>query len=1805
MKTNAGPSINELAQKFGVKQTWKDRDGRIHRPSENAIAKISRALSESVAAVTEDSASGEQAGLTRIETKDHHLALFIPAVVVLKRSKEKAVSRLELEVGFESKNEEVALYWTLFAEHGEVYSGITNSAEPQDSTFKIQLPEQTGYGYHRLKVGLSLTSKPGEHKLLADFPVIVAPDKCFLPPSMLGNPRFWGPVVNLTGFSSKRNWGIGDFTDLKSVVAFCAAQGAAIVGVSPLHGQDPTGSELFNRNLPSHRNFLNYLYIDVEATDDFQESENTRRHVHSPEFQEKLETLRKAETVDRKQVAVTKLHILDRLYAQFRSHHLNKLTPRAQAFREYQQSRGKALRNFATHQALAERLAKDGNHYESWRAWPEKYQDVNSESVREFASANNERIEFFEYLQWQAEIQLQSIGHQCMNSRLPIGLLVEVSPLVSPHGAELWQNKKYLADGLHLVEPPRQYLPQGHITESPPFIIDALRRGAYAPLAELLAVNMRYTGAIKLAGAHHWLSPIVSAETENIETGAQLDQPIDEILAIIALESHRNSTMVVMDADLYLELESGTTAGSMIQDLLKKWNILSRHDLLNSDQGPLDALFNTDGSVSDTSDKRLIEMGPASLSPLAAFWHGTDLSAHPEATTPEEKERRNQLIDRRVAHRVEILRFLDSKGLLPEGVTTDPSSIATLTPQMVAAMIALLAKASAALSLFRIEDLGTADRPLVVYDAPDYPQWKVKMVPTFEELTESTSTQLVLEELQSECGCFFDQIDVSSAQDESVKSLLMIPSATYRLQLHKNFTIAQAHKLIDYLEKLGISHFYTSPLAHSRPGSMHGYDVINHGHLNPELGTQDELDSLGHELRERGMGLVIDLVPNHMGIGKHNDWWMDVLEHGAASDYGQYFDIDWTPVKDELHGKVLLPVLGEPYGKILTSGQLKISFDAKTGRFRINYYENEFPLNPASYPLILGRRLDVLNERLGNKDIDAMRYLSIVDALSGIPDGMGLTQEQRAKRYREIQVSAHRLTDLCKSNPHVLEFIEQNLADFDCSEDDHGACRRMNELLEKQAYRLAFWRVAAHEINYRRFFDINELAGVRVEDPRAFADMHAFVFKLVRDGVVTGLRIDHPDGLFDPAGYFQRLQDEAALRLDPDSEHQSSGPRSFKRQDEFPIYLLGEKILAPFERMEEDWLIHGTTGYDFLNAANGVLIDEKNARIFSDFYAMVSNETDSYRELAYRCKHLIMQTSLASELNVLAHHLSQIAESNWMYRDFTLNSLRHALSEVVAFFPVYRTYVKEGTVSSVARDYVNRAVRMAKRANRTVHPGIFDFIQNVLTLRLADDMENYSGQEDFQKNVLNFAMKFQQFTGPVMAKSLEDTLFYKYNRFVGLNEVGGEPNHFGLSIADFHAHNEARQRTYPFSMLASSTHDTKRSEDVRARLSVISEIPDNWQERILRWMDYNNGRLTYNLEKRIPSNNDEYLLYQTLVGTYPLTLETPEEMSEYARRIEEYMLKAAREAKDHTSWINQDGPYEEGLKSFIHALLKPSHASGGHDPFFIDFLEFHEFVSRMGLIKSLTQTVFKLTCPGVPDIYQGNELFDFSLVDPDNRRPVDFEKRNRFLTAMLPFVESFGTADSAEPKPEVTTIETLAKPKCEENEAKNCDKASELPQPTVLAEAHKGTKSEEEFSTFLKDMLRNYKDGRLKLFVTATILRLRRMHPKLFTLGKYIPVGISGEGSDNFIAFIREYQGKVLLVVAPVLVTRIISPDQRALYDGADDSPVWQTTKLNLPKEFQRRKYTDVFSGKTMEFGERRPRITKLLDNFPIALLTS
>lgn len=1795
MAIKTSQSLDALAKKYGIATRWTDVDGHEHRVPTETIASVLTSLGAANNELGAKSSPLLALDPTFVLTKGSTPATHILHVGLSKEAFEQGKTPIAQRVrtlasGADEATENsgcttadggpatavqelpqasavaqsVLLKWTVFEEHGAVHSGTTDSITMAPENFNgeefiattLKLPGTINLGYHRLLVALYWQAEGQQSALVQkEAKLIVAPERCFLPEHLAAG-KFWGPKVELQGTRSTRNWGIGDFTDLKAIIAWCAAQGAGIVALAALHEVDNHGRSQFTPALPSHRSFINIAYIDVEATEDFHESEDMKRLVASPAFQEQLDGFRKSETVELDMVAAEKTKVLAGLYEHFRRNHLDRATTRAREFRDYQHRRG--LREFAIHQVLREALSRESSRYQSWLEWPDKYLRIDSPSIKEFAAANSERVEFYEYIQWLADIQLHSAGQMCFNSRLTIGLTFELSPFVSRHGAETWQYQDLFAVEASCAEPPSPYFPEGKLFDSPPFRPEQLKASGFTPLIEALRKGMYHAGALRINNLSQWIFPCWVPGDSTVSTATFVEQHSFEILSIIALESLRNQCVVIGDAEVLAHVPGHADVATSFD----RFGILS-HDylLLDTQEGKVQGSGKDASGIDlpsqDFPAARVLEFAPPDLAPLAPFWRGEDLNIRAEHGLLPDKTVRDRLIEKRVLHRIEILRLLEKHKLLPENVTTDPASVRVMTPELASAMITLLAKSQAAFILFRLEDFFGVPMPLVVHNDTQYPSWKVKSDLAIEDLYKSSRVEAVVDSLQNVRGCYFDLIDQERffEDTEETRFKTSLPSASYRVQLGGNFTIGDAANLVDYLSTLGISHLYLSPILASRSGSEHGYDIVNHHEITPSLGRDDDLTELSSKLKESNMAMILDIVPNHMGIGKENKWWSDVLEHGPASLFADYFDIDWQPVKKELWGKVLLPILGASYGEALKSGQLKLAFDSEKGKFKINYFEHDMPLSPVSYGLVLGRRLDVLAERLGTNDPDYMNYRSIVDALESLPEGFGLTHEETVRRLREFTVSTSRLTQLCLKNPTVLEFIKQTLTDFDCSPTDHSAVSRMHNLLEKQSYRLAFWRVAAHEINYRRFFDINDLAGVRVEDSRVFLEMHDYLLTLIKNGIVQGLRIDHPDGLYDPAGYFQALQEGARARLEEKSETPSSKPVNQLRQEELPVYIVGEKILAPFERMEKDWLVHGTTGYDFLIAANGLFVKEGNAHEFTELYQLCSREETPYEDMVYSCKQLIMQTALASELNVLAHKLNQIAESTWMYRDYTLNALRHALSEVLAYFPVYRTYVKEGTVSDVSREYISYAVRLSKRNNPIVHPGIFDFIAGVLTLRRLKSVERDEDASDFDRAVLEFAMKFQQLSGPVMAKSLEDTLFYKYNRFVALNEVGGEPQHFGLSIADFHAQTEQRQRSYPYSMLATSTHDTKRSEDVRARLSVLSEIPDSWQERVLRWMDYNRGKYIHQEEQRIPTPNDEYLIYQTLVGTYPVAgITSADEMKVYCQRIQAYILKAAREAKDNTSWINQNQAYEQGITTFIAELLRQENLDGSPDPFFVDFLEFHNHIHRMGLLKSLSQTALKLTCPGVPDFYQGNELWDFSLVDPDNRRPVDFELRRDFVKELEPLI--------------------------------------------------KGQTDEKAIKLFLDQAMRQYEDGRLKLYLTMLGLQARSINPKLFTRGKYTPLGTTGNGKDDFIAYMREYGGSVLIVIAPVMVTKLMSHDSARLYSGPEETEVWTDTRVLLPRGLQGRKYRNLITGESMVISDRRPLISSYLKDFPVAILS-
>ncbi|HEY6184660.1 MAG TPA: malto-oligosyltrehalose synthase [Terriglobales bacterium] len=946
-----------------------------------------------------------------------------------------------------------------------------------------------------------------------------------------------------------------------------------------------------------------------------------------------------------------------------------------------------------------------------------------------------------------------------------------------------------------------------------------------------------------------------------------------------------------------------------------------------------------------------------------------------------------------------------------------------------------------------------------------------------------------------------------------------IPVATYRLQFNRDFTFAKATEIIPYLAMLGISHIYASPYLKARPGSMHGYDIIDHNQLNPEIGTPEEFEKFVETLHQHGMGQILDIVPNHMGVmGADNAWWLDVLENGEASNYASFFDIDWQPLKDELQGKVLVPVLDDQYGTVLDKGDLKLVFDAEKGEFSVFFHQHRFPIDPKTYSVILSKQNDRLVSELGPDSHDLLELQSLISAFGHLPGQTESSVEKRAERNRDKEIHKRRLSALCMQSSAVLKFIQENVQALNGTPGGSRSFDELHELIKTQAFRLAYWRVASDDINYRRFFDINDLAGLRVENPQVFEATHRYVLELVRDGKVNGLRVDHPDGLFDPAQYFTKLQ-------------------SVK-----PIYVVVEKILSGDEPIPSEWPVNGTTGYDFSNLVNGLFVDTTAAGKIRRMYRGFLAQSLEFRAVLYRCKKNVMRNALASELNVLASILSRIALSNRHTCDFTLNSLRNALSEVVANFPVYRTYLTEEAVSERDRWYIETALQAAKRQSKSQDASVFDFIRQVLLTRKDDAQSN-----GYRKAFITFSMKLQQFTSPVMAKGLEDTGFYRYHPLMSINDVGGNPLEFGVTPEEFHVKTSTRTTLWPHAMLATSTHDSKLSEDVRARINVLSEIPAQWRLKARQWRQMNQRFKTELDGQEMPSRNDEYLFYQILIGVWPAGSNLLGD--ELCERVKSYMLKAAREAKETTSWANQNQEYEKALNGFVSGVLNVSN----HE-FLADLSAFERRIISAGMMNSLSQALIKFTAPGVPDLYQGNELFELRLVDPDNRGRVDYLLRQ-------------------------TRLCDLISVPCKERNNQVRKMAS-----TIVDGA-------------------DY-EGNAKLFLTWRALTVRRQHLTLFRDGQYLPLTVKGALSRHIIAFARKNNHAEAIVVAPRLCAELLANESSVV-----DANFWKGTYIELPNMLSATRYQNCFSyslcsvtkGKS---GVRTIKIDDLFKDFPWALLT-
>ena len=994
------------------------------------------------------------------------------------------------------------------------------------------------------------------------------------------------------------------------------------------------------------------------------------------------------------------------------------------------------------------------------------------------------------------------------------------------------------------------------------------------------------------------------------------------------------------------------------------------------------------------------------------------------------------------------------------------------------------------------------------------------------------------------------------AAARTLHASLRVPMATYRLQFNHLFKFSDAQSIISYLCELGITDCYASPYFMANPGSLHGYDVLDHNQLNPEIGTDEEYLEFVKELRKYQMGQVLDIVPNHMSIaGNENRWWMDVLENGPSSIYSDFFDIDWDPVKASLKNKVLLPILGDQYGRVLENQELNLMFEE--GAFFIGYGARKLPIDPVSYNRILRLRIDELEKETGKDDPHLQELLSIVTALNHLPLYTEREADKSLERQREKEVIKKRLLNLCQGSEPIRSFIGANILIFNGQKNQPRSLDLLDTLLNDQVYRLSHWRVATDEINYRRFFDINELAAVRIEDPKVFREVHRFVFRLIREGEVTGLRVDHPDGLYNPVEYFYRLQKscftQICLRASPISGESAQEEEMKRLYDEellknsasplrVPFYIVGEKILMKGERIPEDWPISGTIGYAFLAPLNGIFINTENAKKFDEIYSRFAGLRLNYQDLLYEKKKLIMVTTMSSEVNALGHFLDRISEKERHTRDFTRNSLTAAIVETIACFPVYRTYVNPCGVVERDRRYVEQAVARAKRKNPAVSATTFDFLQEVLLLKYPGDLIELDKAE-----WLNFVMKFQQVTGPVMAKGLEDTVFYVYNRLASLNEVGGGPERFGTSLETFHGQNIERSKSCPCGLSVTSTHDTKRSEDVRARLNVLSEIPDEWRRHLSNWSRINRKRKSVVEGQAVPDRNEEYLFYQTLLGVWPLHPMNGTEYKVFVRRIKDYMLKAAREAKVNSSWISPSLPYEDALLKFIEDVISPAPSN----PFMQDFDPFRKRISFYGMFNSLSQTLLKVTSPGTPDFYQGTEIWDFSLVDPDNRRPIDFDIRRDMLRTLR----------------------------------------------------EKMAMSESDFPGFARGLLQEWEDGSIKLYVTFRSLNYRKESRRLFMEGAYLPLQGDGDLQNHICAFARQGEQKVVLVLTPRFLTRLIqTPEEMPL-----GKKIWGNSWIALADEIRVNHFHNILTDETVkaveENGKRVLRIGEILANFPVALL--
>jgi (1->4)-alpha-D-glucan 1-alpha-D-glucosylmutase len=944
-----------------------------------------------------------------------------------------------------------------------------------------------------------------------------------------------------------------------------------------------------------------------------------------------------------------------------------------------------------------------------------------------------------------------------------------------------------------------------------------------------------------------------------------------------------------------------------------------------------------------------------------------------------------------------------------------------------------------------------------------------------------------------------------------------IPRATYRLQLGAQTGLREARALVGYLDRLGVSDLYSSPLMQARSGSPHGYDVTDPTRIDDALGSEGDFEALVAELHRCEMGLLLDVVPNHMAASHENPWWRDVLESGPSSPYSHFFDIQWRgPGREERESRLLLPVLGDHYGRVLHQGQLRLAF--RGSGFTVRYFDQVFPIDPETSDTILEPCLEQLRAELPARHPALREVAQVLALVTQLPPRKDRPPRRTTERHRRKLAIGERLERVGREQPVVAAALEASCERLCGRKGDPDSFRGLHRLLERQAYRLSYWKTARLRINYRRFFDIDDLVGVRVDDPAVFEARHPLLRRLVQEGRVSGVRVDHVDGLLDPRGYLEAL-------------------RQHLGGENGELYVLVEKILDRDEELRQDWSVQGTTGYDFLNAVLRLLVDPAGLERLEVEYRRQCESEDDMARVARRCRMQAMESLLAAELEFLGREIELLAARDIVARDISHRELRLALLEVGAALPVYRTYVREDDVSDHDRRLIRGALRAARQRTprRLVSDEAFEFLEHVLLFEPSDDAP------EERDRWLRTVGRWQQLTGPVMAKGYEDTACYVYNSFTALNEVGSDPRRDpqGFGLAPFHAFCLSRASRWPGTLNATSTHDTKRSEDVRARLAALADLAAEWEQSVKRWSHMNRPSRVEVAGRAVPDAEEESLIYQTLVGAWPLD---EAELPAFQQRLAVYLRKALREAKRRTSWIAPHAAHEDAVLGFVETLFSSSQGNR----FLRDFHRFQRKLAFYGALNSLSQTLLKLAAPGVPDLYQGTELWDLSLADPDNRRPVDFARRERLLDQ----------------------VERLA------NHAP---------------------------ARFAGELLSNWSDGRIKLYLTWRALELRRQKPALFQRGDYTPLEAVGPRRDSVCAFARRHRKDWILAAVPRLVAQLVRPERFPL-----GKEVWGVGSVQLPDAAPSR-WVDVLSGASLEAapveGAQALRLHQLFEHFPLALL--